>query len=118
MVSGQWQTSGKSVSEMNAQIMRTTAEKKIDTSPLFLPRKFVFSRTSLTRPPATLSRSRERGVSFEAERKFADRTFIRLHPIPAVVTLPSSPRYAVTSWRGKSAGQFVFVSPQQDKGEL
>ena len=34
--------------------------------------------------------------------------FIRLHPIPAAVTLPSSPGYAVTSWRGKSAGQSVF----------
>ena len=75
--------------------MKFTAEQGIDTSPLFLPRKFVFSRTSLTRPPATLSRPRERGVPFEAERKFADCVFIRLHVIPAAVSL----------WRGKSARQ-------------
>ena len=35
--------------------------------------------------------------------------FIRLHPIPAVVKLPSSLSYDATSWRGKSAGQSVFV---------
>ena len=37
----------------------------------------------------------------EAERKFADRALIRLHPIPAVVPLPSSASYDAASLRDR-----------------
>jgi len=61
---------------------------KIDTSPLILSARGCAIPSALTQSATTLSRSRERGASFEAERK------------PAI--LPSSLRFGVAGDRAGS----------------